>query len=122
MKITQQTAIGAVFVVLAIAVIYFVFLGPGKYDDFARCLSDKGAKMYGAFWCPHCNEQKEMFGGSWKYAPYVECSNPDRTQKELCNAEGITGYPTWRFAGGKEETGLMTFEELSAATGCPLPE
>jgi hypothetical protein len=122
MKITQQTALGAVLVILAVAAAYFLFFGPGKYDGFAQCLSDKGAKMYGAFWCPHCNDQKDMFGSSWKYAPYVECSNPDRSQNEACDSAGITGYPTWRFADGKEETGLMSFEELSAASGCQFPE
>ncbi|MFH1400946.1 MAG: hypothetical protein ABIH41_05485, partial [Nanoarchaeota archaeon] len=33
-------------------------------DDFARCLTQSGATMYGASWCPHCNDQKEMFGSS----------------------------------------------------------
>ena len=35
-----------------------------KYDAFARCLKDRQVKMYGAYWCPHCAEQKEMFGES----------------------------------------------------------
>ncbi len=34
-----------------------------KYDKFAQCLATKQAKMYGLYWCPHCIEQKEMFGG-----------------------------------------------------------
>ena len=33
-----------------------------KYDSFAQCLATKQAKMYGLYWCPHCVEQKEMFG------------------------------------------------------------
>ena len=44
-----------------------------KHDAFARCLTERGVKMYGAWWCPHCVEQKEMFGASFEYAPYVEC-------------------------------------------------
>ncbi len=32
---------------------------------FARCLTDRQVKMYGAYWCPHCAEQKEMFGESF---------------------------------------------------------
>src|SRR3989344_3569664 len=39
---------------------------PGKYDPFAQCLTDNGAKMFGAYWCPHCSDQKKMFGSSWK--------------------------------------------------------
>lgn len=28
----------------------------------ARHLAEIGAKKYGAYWCPHCHEQKEPFG------------------------------------------------------------
>ena len=38
-----------------------------KYDAFARCLEDRQVKMYGAYWCPHCAEQKEMFGESFDW-------------------------------------------------------
>ena len=31
---------------------------PGKYDTFAKCIKDRGAIFYGAFWCPHCQAQK----------------------------------------------------------------
>src|SRR5271154_1875582 len=44
-----------------------------KHDAFARCLKDRGVKMYGAYWCPHCVEQKEKFEASFEYVPYVEC-------------------------------------------------
>ena len=31
--------------------------------------------MYGAYWCPHCAHQKELFGAeAWSLIPYVECS------------------------------------------------
>ena len=30
--------------------------------------------MYGLYWCPHCIEQKEMFGAAFHYVPYVECA------------------------------------------------
>jgi hypothetical protein len=62
-----------------------------NYDAFAKCLTEKGATMYGAEWCPHCKEQKAVFGNSFKYINYVEC--PDNTQ--LCLDKGIQGYPTW---------------------------
>jgi len=60
-------------------------------DAFAKCLTSKGLTMYGAVWCPHCKDQKALFGDSFKYVNYVEC--PDNT--ELCLAKGIQGYPTW---------------------------
>jgi len=69
-----------------------------KYDTFAKCLTEKGVKMYGAFWCGHCQNQKKAFGDSFKYVTYIECAEPNsQKQLEICAKEGITGYPTWVF-------------------------
>src|SRR4030095_5057246 len=109
-------------VFLVVVVVAYVVLtsGPGKYDDFAKCLSQKDVKMYGAFWCPHCKEQKAEFGSSVQYLPYVECSTPDgQGQLQVCIDAGIKSYPTWDF-NGKKETGVFTLAELSQKTSCPL--
>ena len=29
---------------------------------FAKFLSDNNIKMYSAYWCPHCHDQKQLFG------------------------------------------------------------
>jgi hypothetical protein len=95
---------------------------PGKYDNFAKCLSDKGAVFYGAFWCPHCNAQKSLFGKSKEFLPYKECSNPDaKSQTQICIDQKIESYPTWKFADGSVLTGEQTFKTLSEKTGCALP-
>ena len=58
---------------------------PGEFDEFAQCLKNKGATFYGAFWCSHCQSQKELFGRSAKLLPYVECSNPNgQGQLQVC--------------------------------------
>lgn len=45
-----------------------------RSEQLAKRLKDAGAKMYGAFWCSHCHEQKEAFGSqAMKDFPYVEC-------------------------------------------------
>jgi len=93
---------------------------PGRYDQLARCLTDKGAKMYGAYWCPHCKEQKEMFGASFKYVKYIECSLPGgRGQNSLCRQAGIKGYPTWEFGDGSRQAGKLSLFELAEKAGCP---
>jgi hypothetical protein len=93
-----------------------------KYDSFAQCLSQKGVKFYGAFWCPHCQAQKKMFGGSVKYLPYIECSTPDgSSQNQTCNTAGISGYPTWEFPDGTRTTGEQSFQTLADKSGCQLP-
>jgi len=95
---------------------------PGQYDQFAQCLEQQGAKFYGAFWCPHCQAQKKMFGKSQKHLPYIECSTPNgKGQKPLCDEIGIESYPTWIFADGSRQTGEVSFEELAAKTSCTLP-
>lgn len=95
---------------------------PGKYDTFAQCLTDSGAKFYGAFWCPHCQSQKALFGKSDDLIPYIECSTADgRGQNQVCKDAGITGYPTWIFADGTVKGGSLSLNELADQTGCVLP-
>ncbi len=91
---------------------------PGPLDATATCIKNSGAKFFGAFWCPHCKDQKVEFGNSVKLLPYIECSKPDGTQNELCKAENITGYPTWKFADGTSVTQVMTPEALAEKTQC----
>ena len=72
---------------------------PGRLDGFATCIKDSGALFYGAFWCPHCQNQKAMFGSSAKLLPYIECSTPDsKGMLPVCTEAGIEGFPTWKFA------------------------
>ncbi len=114
----------AVIGIVAIAIVAIYFLGvsltgqataDGKYDDFAKCLTEKGAVMYGAEWCSHCKNQKNMFGSSFQYINYVEC--PDNPS--LCNSEGIRGYPTWKI-GGTLYSGERSLESLALRSGCPM--
>jgi thiol-disulfide isomerase/thioredoxin len=95
---------------------------PGKYDSFATCLKEKGATFYGAFWCPHCQDQKKSFGKSAKLLPYVECSTADGNgQTQICLDKNITGYPTWEFADGSRLNGEIPLEQLAEKTSCVLP-
>ena len=94
-----------------------------KLDNFSKCLTQKGAKMYGAFWCPHCNAQKEAFGSSIQYITYIECSKPDRSgQFDVCTEAGVNGYPTWDFGTGVngQIVGEATFQQLARKTNCAL--
>lgn len=107
-----------------VATLFLVACGErdATYDKFAACLEDQGAVFYGAFWCPHCKDQKDMFGDSEDVLPYVECDAKGKDpQVELCREKGITSYPTWHFADGSVLTGARSLEELSEKTSCPLP-
>uniref|UniRef100_A0A7S2EV16 Thioredoxin domain-containing protein n=1 Tax=Trieres chinensis TaxID=1514140 RepID=A0A7S2EV16_TRICV len=87
--------------------------------DLAEHLRTTGAKMYGAYWCPHCSNQKEMFGReAWGLVNYVECSPKGYASEAVtCAAKGVDGYPTWRFGNGKVGSGEMTLEAIAKMSG-----
>ena len=91
--------------------------GPGEYDTFAQCLTEKGATMYGTEWCGHCKDQKADFGSSFQYVNFVDCDK----QKSLCVTEGVKGYPTW-IINGELYSGRQNMFKLSQLTDCPIEE
>ena len=103
---------------------YFLYYAnrSSTLDGFAQCLSAKGAKMYGAWWCPHCADQKEMFGYAFHYVNYIECSPPgQRTETEVCTQAAVKNFPTWQFGDGSRTEGAQPLALLSQKTGCRLP-
>jgi hypothetical protein len=121
----KRIALYGLLIAVAFGVAYYLGRrSEHKYDAFARCLGDHGVKMYGAWWCPHCVEQKEKFRASFEYAPYVECGvkgNP-KGQNPVCLDAGIKHFPTWQFPPtGERVERILSLEELSDRTGCPLP-
>jgi len=113
---------GGIVVLVAAGYIAIWSYSNHKYDGFARCLAAKQAKMYGLYWCPHCIEQKEKFGESFRYVPYVECAI--RNSKELapaCKVAGVTLFPSWQFGTDPPKEGILSLEALSSKTGCSLP-
>lgn len=116
--------------ILVVGIIVAVILnssGPkvaeGQYDGFAQCLTDSGTVFYGAFWCPHCQNQKKMFGSSAKLLPYVECSTVDgKGKNQICVDKQIDGYPTWIFPDGSRLSGEISLEVLAEKSACVLPE
>lgn len=91
-------------------------------DDFAKCLTEKGVKLYTADWCPHCARQKELFGSALQYLDHTVCSKEQTDPwSEVCTQAKITGVPTWVFADKTQAQGFTELEVLSKKTGCPLP-
>lgn len=84
----------------------------------AKHLRTVGAKMYGAYWCPYCTRQKEMFGEvAFRSIDYVECDPRGQNPRpNLCKAANIKGYPTWEIKG-KMYPGVQSFEDLAKASG-----
>jgi hypothetical protein len=75
-------------------------------------LRAKGAVFYGAWWCPACFQQKNLFGKEGGNSlPYVECDKTD-AGRSRCMAAQIRAFPTWDLAGKKRREGVQTIEEL----------
>jgi hypothetical protein len=93
-----------------------------KYDAFAHCLAARQAKMYGLYWCPHCQDQKQMFGASFHYVPYVECAIKGSSEiAPACKIAGVKLFPSWQFGVEPPKEGILSLEALSDKTGCALP-
>ncbi len=85
--------------------------------SLAKYMGSRGATMYGSFKCPHCNDQKKMFGSAFKYINYVEChpQGPE-ANPSLCFARGVQNFPTWEI-NGQYYQGAMSLERLSDLSG-----
>lgn len=119
-------ALAGIVIIAGVAAVYwFGFARTGnktkidtsRLDAFAKCLSQKGVVMYGAYWCPHCQRQKKLFGDSFEYVKYVECTQ----EVKKCQEKKIEGYPTWIFKNGERIRGEATFAQLAEKTSCKAP-
>lgn len=90
--------------------------------NLAKHLKKVGAKMYGAYWCPHCKHQIELFGTTaFQNIDYVECDpRGEKARPQLCSRAKIQGYPTWEIKG-KKYMGVQSLEELAKASGYQGP-
>jgi hypothetical protein len=87
--------------------------------SLAECISESGAKFYGAYWCPFCARQLKYFGEHAELLPYIECSEKGSTDM-LPKCERFMGLPTWTFVNHIPREGVLTPEALATTTGCPL--
>ena len=116
--------VGVLVIILAfVGFLVYQRLRPGEYDAFAQCLTDKGVKEYGAYWCPNCQRQKKDFGNSFKKLTYIECALPGGQQAGQtveCTDADVKGYPTWVFPDGNRLQGYQSLSVLAEKSGCPL--
>ena len=117
---------------LAVAAMHHVFerdaqastgAGPTYLAGLAGHLSQTGARFYGAYWCPHCQQQKAMFGPAADRLPYVECSphgGPGTPQATDCLTAEIKSYPTWRIRDNTYGR-VLSLKELAALSGFDAP-
>jgi uncharacterized membrane protein len=97
--------------------------GPAQLA-LARHLREIGAKEYGAYWCPHCHEQKMLFGKeAAALIDYIECDPKGQNSRaQICQAAGanIKGFPTWEIKG-QFYSGTQSLEKLADLSGYTGP-
>ena len=71
--------------------------------------------MYGSKTCQHCLAQKEMFGDSFQYIDYVECT------EEFERCSNLKGVPTREIGSGNYLEGKQALVTLANEAGCQLP-
>ena len=85
--------------------------------NFAKYLSDNQIVMYSAYWCPHCNDQKQLFGEkAVEELIIVECAKDGKNNKyKLCQEKGIEGFPSWEI-NNEIYSGTRSLNELAEMT------
>ncbi|KZL48574.1 hypothetical protein A2T98_17185 [Nodularia spumigena CENA596] len=95
--------------------------------ELARHLGTVDAKEYVAYWCPHCHEQKQLFGKeAYKILQQkqiiVECAaDSPKGQPEVCQAANITGFPSW-IINGQIYSGVQNLDQLARISGYTGPK
>ncbi len=84
----------------------------------AKHLKQIHAKIYTAFWCPHCHAQLSLFGlQASQQLERIECDPEGKNAKpEICKAANIKSYPTWMIKGQRIE-GTQSLNALADASG-----
>lgn len=113
-------AAAALTVLIALGVFAVSPAGASPYQvQLARHLASTRAVMYGAFWCPHCQEQKEMFAEAGSMLPYVECDPKGAGGRpDLCEKASVKSFPTW-VIGDQRLEGTQTLDDLAKASKFP---
>ena len=93
-------------------------LSSAEQVALAEHLKATGATFYGAYWCPFCTLQRQMFGAAGAQAlPYVECAEDGvGAAAGVCRSQGVNSYPSWKI-NGKVYTGLQSLTALQGLSG-----
>lgn len=87
-------------------------LNPKEKESLAKCLTEKEIYLFGAFNCPNCGVQKEMFGEAVEFIVYINCDlEPDK-----CDINENT-YPYWKMDDNILR-GPVPLKFLKDRTGC----
>ena len=90
--------------------------------EFARLISESGAKLFCGNWAEACTSQLELFEDGGRYLPYTEVTNPNRTINQAGIDAGITSIPTWDFPDGSRVVGGLLLDEIATQLEIAIPK
>lgn len=104
-----------IIIILIIAFAVYIKTKPNNSVDesIARCIGEN-AVVYSQIGCHFCEQQKDLFGDSYKYINEVLCNSDNW---KTCTEKEITGTPTW-IINNQKYLGLQSVEKLQELTGC----
>lgn len=83
--------------------------------EIGKVLADRKAIMFGAYWCPYCDQERQELGrdvfskasnGGRPMVRYVECDpRGANAETNLCRQAGVQSYPTWALAASSPDAG-----------------
>ncbi|MDX1978163.1 MAG: vitamin K epoxide reductase family protein [Pseudanabaenaceae cyanobacterium bins.68] len=85
----------------------------------AQHLTKIGAQKFVAWWCPHCHEQKALFGKeAIAELTQIECdpNGQNNPQPQVCAANQVPGFPSWQIKG-QIYSGVKTLNQLADLSG-----
>jgi len=105
-----------VIIVAILGIAFFIISKPAPApqteEEAAICIGEKSL-LYVQLGCPHCEDQKELFGEYYKHLNVIDCFY----ERDKCSA--ISATPTW-VIGFKELQGVQSIETLMKETGCEI--
>lgn len=94
----------------------------GPKADLARCLTERGVVLYGAYWCGACRMQENLFGDAARHLNRVECYPEGGSYSERCQEADIEAFPCWIRGDGQKVYGVKGLRWLAEWSGCPWEE
>lgn len=88
-----------------------LYVSPSR---LAQCLSSNWRVMFGTERCPHCKDQRQLFGSSFEQIQYIDCDQ----EKSLCREHNIQAYPTRMDLGGNMYVWIQSIQELKHKSEC----
>ncbi len=115
--------------ITSVAAGVFIYAGCGGEEEqnLVDCLIEKNVKLYSAWWCGPCEQQKEELqdelGAEWnnfKENIFVECYDAGYKGLEQCEGKKIYAYPAWEIPGGNPEWlyGVQDLETIAEIASC----